>query len=110
MSKFIQYSILIFVIVFIIKSVIAYILIIKKSNTFLNKHFKDNNKIYSVKEVSEAFNIDEVHFTKLIYTLEKYNYFTFFNKRGVTMVKDFYSKYELKHLIILLNKKQKLKY
>lgn len=110
MPKIVQYFILIFIIILIIKITLNNIVIIKKSNEFLNKHFKDENKLYSIKEVSEAFRLEEEHFKKLINTLEKYNYFHFFNKRGVTMVKDFYSKYELKYLIKLLSKKQKLKY
>ena len=110
MPKIVQYFILIFVLIFIIKIIINNIVITKKSNNFLNKYFKDEDKLYSLKEVSEAFRLEEEHFKKLIYTLEKYNYFSFFNKRGVTMVKDIYSKYELKYLIKLLSKKQKLKY
>ncbi len=84
-------------------------MISKKANAFLNKYFKDEDKLYSLKEVSDAFILEEDHFLKLLSTLEKYNYFSFFNKRGVTMVKDFYSKYELKYLVRLLCKKQKLK-
>ena len=110
MPKFVQYFILLFIIVFTIKIAVTRIIILKKSNAFLNKHFKDEDKLYSLKEVAEAFRLDENHFLKLLSTLEKYNYFTFFNKRGVTMVKDFYSKYELKYLVRLLSKKQKLKY
>lgn len=110
MSKIVQYFILLFIIAFTIKIIVSKILIIKKSDIFLNKYFKDENKLYSLKEVSEAFRLEENHFLELLSTLEKHNYFNFFNKRGVTMVKDFYSKYELKYLIRLLCKKQKLKY
>ncbi|MEI0605259.1 hypothetical protein R4K55_13675 [Brachyspira alvinipulli] len=110
MPKIVQYFILIFIIVLIIKIIVNNIVISKKSNEFLDKYFKDEEKLYSIKEVSEAFKLEEEHFKKLLCTLEKYNYFHFFNKRGVTMVKDFYSKYELKYLVKILSKKQKLKY
>ena len=108
MPKLIQYSILIFILFLFLKIIITNIIISKKSAVFLNKHFKDEDKLYSIKEVSEAFRLEEEHFLKLLATLEKYHYFSFFNKRGVTMVKDFYSKYELKYLVRLLCKKQKL--
>ena len=110
MPKIVQYLLILFIIVFIIKIIINNIAVTIKSNKFLNKYFKDEEKLYSIKEVSEAFKLEEEHFKKLLCTLEKYNYFHFFNKRGVTMVKDFYSKYELKYLVKILSKKQKLKY
>lgn len=110
MPKIVQYFILIFIIALIIKIIVNNIVISKKSNEFLDKYFKDEEKLYSIKEVSEAFKLEEEHFKKLLCILEKHNYFHFFNKRGVTMVKDFYSKYELKYLVKILSKKQKLKY
>ncbi|WP_295157667.1 hypothetical protein [uncultured Brachyspira sp.] len=108
MPKIIQYSILLFIFFLFLKIIITNIFVLKKADIFLNKYFKDENKLYSLKEVSKAFKLEEEHFLKLLSTLEKYHYFDFFNKRGVTMVKDFYSKYELKYLIRLLCKKQKL--
>ena len=110
MPKIVQYFLILFIIVLTIKIIIDNICITIKSNKFLNKYFKDEDKLYSLKYVSEAFKLEEEHFCKLLETLEKYHYFSFFNKRGVTMVKDFYSKYELKYLVKLLSKKQKLKY
>nr|WP_300743265.1 hypothetical protein [uncultured Brachyspira sp.] len=92
------------------KIIIDNICIRVKSNKFLNKYFKDEDKLYSLEEVSSVFRLEKEHFSKLLSTLEKYHYFSFFNKRGVTMVKDYYSRYELKYLIRLLSKKQKLKY
>ncbi|MEI0478368.1 hypothetical protein [Brachyspira pulli] len=110
MPKILQYFIILFIITIVIKIIIDNICITIKSNKFLNKYFQDDEKLYSLKEVSEAFRLEEEHFSKLLETLEKYHYFSFFNKRGVTMVKDYYSKYELRYLIRLLSKKQKLKY
>ncbi len=81
MSKLVQYSLLIFIAALFIKIIVNKIIIIVKSYKFLNKYFKDDNKLYSVKEVSEAFKLDEDHFLKLLSILEKYKYFTFFNKR-----------------------------
>ena len=59
MPKIVQYFILIFVLIFIIKIIINNIVITKKSNNFLNKYFKDEDKLYSLKEVSEAFRLEE---------------------------------------------------
>ncbi|WP_300758165.1 hypothetical protein [uncultured Brachyspira sp.] len=110
MPKIVQYLLILFIITFIIKIIINNIAVTIKSNKFINKYFKDDNKLYSLEEVSKAFKLEKDHFSRLLETLEKYHYFSFFNKRGVTMVKDFYSKYELKYLVRLLSKKQKLKY
>ena len=97
-----------FVLFFLIKYIINRIIITKKANQFLNKYFYED-KLYSAEEVANIFKLDKEHFFSLINTLEQYNYFYFFNKRGVVMAKDFYSKYELKYLIKLLSKKQKLR-
>lgn len=110
MYKIIQYFILLFFLFLIIKIIINRIIIIKKSNKFINKYFNDKNKLYSIGEVANAFKLDEEHLLKLLSTLEKYNYFSFFNKRGVIMTKDYYSQYELKYLSRLLSKKIKIKY
>lgn len=80
----------------------------KKSKIFFDKHFSED-KLYSLAEVSNAFKLDENHFHSLIKTLQTYKYFHFFNKRGVDMIKDYYSQYELKFLIKIISKKQNLK-
>ena len=87
MPKVVQYFIVIFILTFVVKVIIKNIIIANKSLKFLNKYFSDEDKLYSLKEVAEAFRLEEDHFIKLIGTLEKYHYFSFFNKRGVTMVK-----------------------
>lgn len=104
----VKFFILLFILVLLLKFIVDKIIVIKKSNQFMNKYFFED-KLYSAEEVSNIFKLDKEHFFSLINTLEKYNYFSFFNKRGVIMTKDFYSKYELKYLIRLLSKKQKLK-
>lgn len=104
----VKFFILLFILVLLLKFIVDKIIVIKKSNQFMSKYFFED-KLYSAEEVSDIFKLDKEHFFSLINTLEKYNYFSFFNKRGVIMTKDFYSKYELKYLIRLLSKKQKLK-
>lgn len=104
----VKFFILLFILVLLLKFIMDKIIVIKKSNQFMNKYFFED-KLYSAEEVANIFKLDKEHFFSLINTLEKYNYFSFFNKRGVIMTKDFYSKYELKYLIRLLSKKQKLK-
>lgn len=104
----IKFFILLFILVLLLKFIIDKIIAIKKSNRFINKYFFED-KLYSAEEVSNIFKLDKEHFFSLINTLENYNYFSFFNKRGIIMTKDFYSKYELKYLIRILSKKQKLK-
>lgn len=104
----VKFFILLFILVLLLKFIIDKIIVIKKSNQFMSKYFFED-KLYSAEEVSNIFKLDKEHFFSLINTLEKYNYFSFFNKRGITVAKDFYSKYELKYLIRLLSKKQKLK-
>ena len=104
----IKFFILLFILVLLLKFIIDKIILIKKSNQFMSKYFFED-KLYSAEEVSNIFKLDKEHFFSLINTLEKYNYFSFFNKRGIIMTKDFYSKYELKYLIRFLSKKQKLK-
>ena len=104
----VKFFILLFILVLLLKFIVDKIIVIKKSNQFINKYFFED-KLFSAEEVSNIFKLDKEHFFSLINTLEKYNYFSFFNKRGIIMTKDFYSKYELKYLIRLLSKKQKLK-
>ena len=104
----VKFFILLFILVLLLKFIVDKIIVIKKSNQFMSKYFFED-KLYSAEEVSNIFKLDKEHFFSLIKTLEKYNYFSFFNKRGIIMTKDFYSKYELKYLIRLLSKKQKLK-
>ena len=104
----IKFFILLFILVLLLKFIIDKIIAIKKANEFINKYFFED-KLYSAEEVSNIFKLDKEHFFSLINTLENYNYFSFFNKRGIIMTKDFYSKYELKYLIRILSKKQKLK-
>ena len=104
----IKFFILLFTLVLLLKFIIDKIIAIKKANRFVNKYFFED-KLYSAEEVSNIFKLDKEHFFSLINTLENYNYFSFFNKRGIIMTKDFYSKYELKYLIRILSKKQKLK-
>ena len=104
----IKFFILLFILVLLLKFIIDKIIAIKKANEFINKYFFED-KLYSAEEVSNIFKLDKEHFFSLINTLENYNYFSFFNKRGIIMTKDFYSRYELKYLIRLLSKKQKLK-
>ena len=104
----VKFFVLLFILVLLLKFTVDKIIVIKKSNQFMNKYFFED-KLYSAEEVSNIFKLDKEHFFLLINTLEKYNYFSFFNKRGIIMTKDFYSKYELKYLIRLLSKKQKLK-
>lgn len=104
----VKFFILLFILVLLLKFIVDKIIVIKKSNQFMSKYFFED-KLYSAEEVSNIFKLDKEHFFSLINTLEKYNYFSFFNKRGIIMTKDFYSKYELKYLIRLLSKKQKLK-
>lgn len=108
MPKLLQYVFILFFAILIVKYFIYYIKVINKSNKFLKTHFNED-KLYSSKEVSKVFHLNEKDFLNLLQTLEDYNYFIFFKRRGVTMVKDYYSKYELKFLLRLLSKKEKLK-
>jgi len=89
---------------FIVKSVIRK----KKASKFFIKHFNED-RLYTLSEVASSFNIEDEHFHKLLSILQNYKYFHFFNKRGVDMIKDYYSGYELKFLIKILLKKNKLK-
>ncbi|WP_157159297.1 hypothetical protein [Brachyspira pilosicoli] len=106
----INYLLILFAFTLLIKYIVSKIIISKKANIFLNKHFQDENKLYTIEEVSNSFKLDKEHFKSLISILETHQYFSFFNKRGVTMVKDYYSRYELKYLVELLLKKKKLKF
>lgn len=104
----IKFFILLFVFIFLLKYIVERIIAIKKANRFLEEYFYED-KLYSAEEVSNIFKLDKERFFSLINILEKHNYFYFLNKRGIIMAKDFYSKYELKYLIRILSKKQKLK-
>lgn len=103
------YSIVIstIIVVYIIR-VIMTSRIRKKSNNFFMTHFKED-RLYSASEVAYSFKLDKDYFHKLLSILESYKYFNFFNKSGVFMVKDYYSQYEIKFLIKILVKKNKLK-
>ena len=108
----IQYLLILFAftLTLLIKYIVSKIIISNKANIFLNKHFQDEDKLYTIEEVSNSFKLDKEHFKSLINILETHQYFSFFNKRGVTMVKDYYSRYELKYLVELLLKKKKLRF
>ncbi len=101
------YLLLFLILAYIIKYSITSYNRKKKSDIFFNKYFSED-RLYTLEEVSNAFKLDREHFLTLINTLEKHNYFIFFNKRGVSLVKDFYSQYELKYLVKILSKKNKL--
>lgn len=108
-----QYDIFYYILISIlavifIKHIISLFTNKNKINYYINKYFREE-RLYTLKEVASVFRLEEEHFLKLIKTLENYNYFPFFKKAGVTMVKDYYSKYELKTLIKILVKKNKLK-
>ncbi|MBI4976826.1 MAG: hypothetical protein HZC28_05050 [Spirochaetes bacterium] len=79
---------------------------ILRADKFHRAHFAVD-RIYPLAEVAAAFRLDERHFLTLMDVLEHHRYFTFFNRRGVTLVKDYYSSYELKRLVRLLAVKKK---
>ena len=106
----IQYLLILFALTLFIRHIVSKIIISRNAKNFLNKHFQDEDKLYTIEEVSNSFKLDKEHFKSLISILETHQYFTFFNKRGVTMVKDYYSRYELKYLVELLLKKKKLRF
>ena len=106
----IQYLLILFALTLFIRYVVSKIIISRNTKIFLNKHFQDEDKLYTIEEVSNSFKLDKEHFKSLISILETHQYFSFFNKKGVTMVKDYYSKYELKYLVELLLKKKKLRF
>ena len=106
----IQYLLILFALTLFIRYVVSKIIISRNTKIFLNKHFQDEDKLYTIEEVSNSFKLDKEHFKSLISILETHQYFNFFNKRGVTMVKDYYSRYELKYLVELLLKKKKLRF
>lgn len=108
MEKFFQYFLILFLVFLFVRYLISRLFIINKSNIFLKKHFSED-RLYTADEVAKTFRLDTEDFHRLLKTLEDYNYFLFFKKRGVTMVKDYYSQYELKFLLRLLCKKEKLK-
>jgi hypothetical protein len=108
MNIIFSFFILSLFLIYIIYKIVQNIKLKKKSKIFFDKYFNED-KLYSLTEVSNAFKLDENHFHSLIKTLQTYKYFSFFNRRGVDMIKDYYSQYELKFLIKIISKKQNLK-
>ncbi|MEK6793719.1 MAG: hypothetical protein AABZ39_03005 [Spirochaetota bacterium] len=65
-------------------------------------------RIYTVDEVAAAFHLERHQFLSLIKVLEDFDHFRFFNKRGVVFAKDYYSPFELKALVRLVSRKNRL--
>ena len=97
-----------FILYYIIKTLLELVIRKKKANTFIVKNFKED-RLYSISELASSFNMEELDFHRLLSVLQTYKYFNFFNKKGVDMIKDYYSKYEIKFLVKILLKKNKLK-
>ncbi len=108
MKHFFSIFFLTFILYYIIKTLLELVIRKKKANKFIIKNFKED-RLYSISEVASSFNMGESDFHRLLSVLQSYKYFNFFNKRGVDMIKDYYSKYEINFLIKILLKKNKLK-
>ena len=82
----IQYLLVLFAFTLLIKYIVSKIIISKKANLFLNKHFQDEDKLYTIEEVSNSFKLDKEHFKSLISILETHQYFSFFNKSKIQLI------------------------
>lgn len=78
-----------------------------KARKLWETHFAED-RIYTVEEVAGVFRLDSTHFKKLMGILEENGVFSRFTKMGVEMAKDYYSSYELRALLAVLVRKQKL--
>ena len=108
MKHFFSIFFLTFILYYIIRSLIELVTRKKKASKFLINNFNED-RLYSILEVASSFNMEVDDFHRLLSILQSYKYFNFFNKKGVDMIKDYYSKYEIKFLVKILLKKNKLK-
>ncbi len=104
MDKLLTYIITSIFIIAIIKFVFNYASNYFKYKKFIQKHFSQD-KIYTINELSAAFNLDIETMKKILRMLEKAFVFRKMNALGVTMDKDYFSKYEIKILVRMLVKK-----
>ncbi len=78
-----------------------------KYKKFIKKNFTDD-KLYTIDDLSNAFTLDTETMTKVLRMLEKAYVFKKLNSLGITMDKEYFSKYEIKILVRILLKKNKL--
>ena len=78
-----------------------------RADSFHRLHFAAD-RIYTVEEVSAVFRLTREQFHSFVGILEQFDHFRFFNRRGVTLVKDYYSAYELRALIRLVSRRNRL--
>lgn len=68
-----------------------------KADVFWREHFEEE-RLYTLEEVAQKFQLPQEHFHKLIGVLEESGHFKAFTDYGVTMRKRLYSSFELRTL------------
>lgn len=103
----IRYVAILFLLAIATKKIIEYIKTKKKIKIFLLLYFNED-RLYNIDEIANAFKLDKEHLLDILETLENYNYFKRLKKNGVTLIKDYYSLYEIKIILKVVSKKVRL--
>lgn len=74
-----------------------------KARRFIKKHFIED-KLYTIDELAKAFNLDIETMKNVLSMLEKASVFRKLNALGVSMNKEYFSKYEMTLLVKMLVK------
>ncbi len=107
MERIFSYIIIAIFFVIILKSTVSLIYKRIKKTQFMKKHFSVD-KLYSIDDLSSAFNLDSEKMLEILNTIEKSGSFHKLKKNEITMNKNYFSKYEINILVGIIIKKQKL--
>ncbi len=107
MDRIFSYIIIAIFLIIILKSIISLIYKYIKKAEFIKKHFA-LDKLYSIDDLSSAFNLDSEKMLQILNTIEKSGSFYKLKKNGITMNKNYFSKYEINILVGIIIKRQKL--
>ncbi len=107
MDRIFTYIVIAIFFIIILRSIISLIYRHIKKRQFIKKHF-DEDKLYSIDDLSLAFHLDNQKMLEILNTIEKAGSFYKLKKNDITMNKNYFSKYEIGILISIIIKKQKI--
>ncbi len=105
MDKLLTFTITSIFIATIIKLSFTYIKNYIKGRKFIKKHFFED-KLYTIDDLANAFNLDVETMINILRMLEKAYVFRKLNSLGVSMDKEYFSRYEMTILVKMLVQKK----
>ncbi len=107
MDQLLIYTITAIFVIITIKLALTYVNNYIKYKKFIKKHFVED-RLYNIDELAGSFALDTPTMKNVLNMLQKAYVFRSLNDMGVSMDKDYFSKYEIKILVKMLVKKNKL--